>query len=100
MRFPRFSSSKRATRVSVTLYSKADCPLCQNAERNVRRVFGSRRVDVVDIIGNRVLEDEYVFRIPVLVIEGTVVAEGQITVSDALAARTALEPSVRLSEPS
>ena len=73
----------------VTLYSKEDCPLCLDAERAVRSVFGPARVDVVDITADRRLEDEYIFRIPVLVIEGQVLAEGHITVADARAARNA-----------
>lgn len=52
----------------------------------VRRVFGARQVDVVDIIGDRRLEDAYVFRIPVLVVDGRVLAEGRITLADAQAA--------------
>ena len=54
-------------------------------------MFGVRQVDVVDIIGDRQLEDEYVFRIPVLVVDGQVLAEGRITMADArLALQTAI----------
>ncbi len=52
----------------------------------VQRVFGVRQVDVVDIIGDRRLEDAYIFRIPVLVVDGRVLAEGHITMADARAA--------------
>ncbi len=86
----RFLFTRRPANVRATLYSKSDCPLCREAEQVVGRVFGARQLDVVDIIGNRQLEDEYVFRIPVLVVDGQVVAEGRITMEDATSAfRTA-----------
>ena len=80
---------RRSPAVRATLYSKADCPLCREAEQTVRRVFGARLVDVVDINGDRRLEDEFIFRIPVLVVDGRVLAEGQITMADARSARQA-----------
>lgn len=82
----------------ATLYSKADCPLCRDAERAVRSVFGAARVDVVDISADRRLEDEFIFRIPVLVIDGQVLAEGHITVADARAARDAARNVTRSGE--
>jgi len=87
----RFRFLRRPATVRATLYSKADCSLCREAERVVRRVFGVRQIDVVDIIGDRQLEDEYIFRIPVLVVGGQVLAEGRITMEDArLALQTAI----------
>jgi len=67
----------------IVLLSKPGCELCQKAERAVGRVFGARRVRVVNILDDRALEDEYVFRIPVLIIDGAVVAEGLIGEEDA-----------------
>lgn len=89
---------RRETSVRVTLYSKSDCSLCMEAERVVKRVYGSRQVDVVDIIGDRKLEDEFIFRIPVLVVGGRVLAEGQITMADARMARQAAHADHRSSE--
>lgn len=68
------------------LYSKADCGLCAEAEQHLLRRFGARQLRIVDIIGNRDLEDQYVFRVPVVVYEGQVVAEGQIGAAEARAA--------------
>ena len=87
----RLPFRRRPAIVRVTLYSKPDCSLCREAETVVGRVFGAPQVDVVDIIGDRELEDQYIFRIPVLVVDGRVLAEGRITVDDArLALRTAM----------
>lgn len=82
----KLSLFRRHSSIQATLYSKADCELCREAERIVGRVFGARQVDVVDIIGNRRLEDEFIFRIPVLVVDGRVLAEGRITMADARSA--------------
>ena len=95
----RFSFRRRSNEVRATLYSKANCPLCREAEHVVRRAFGARQVDVVDIIGDRRLEDEYIFRIPVLVVDGRVLAEGRITMADATSARRAAESRQRSGEP-
>ena len=85
--------TRRLSPPRATLYSKADCPLCHDAERAINAVFGSARVDVVDIAGDRQLEDEFIFRIPVLVVNGRVLAEGRISMADARRARTiALDP--------
>lgn len=75
--------------LDVTLYSKPGCELCREAERVIDRVFGKRRVNVVNILDDRVLEDLYVFRIPVLVVDGIEVAEGLITGEQARGARQA-----------
>lgn len=58
---------------------------------SVRSVFGRWNVSIVDIVGNRKLEDEYLFRIPVLLYRGAVIAEGRIDRSSAkVAMRTAV----------
>lgn len=92
--FRRGGSPPRAT-----LYSRDGCTLCREAEVHVRRVFGRGSVDVVDIIGDRALEDAYIFRIPVLVVDGRVVAEGRISMADVRAAyasaRTTSQPGDR-----
>lgn len=74
----------------VTLYTKPGCELCREAEHAVRRVFGRSRVQLVDISGRPELEDLYVFRIPVLSVRETVLAEGRITRAEALLARQRL----------
>src|SRR5690349_14879980 len=95
----KFLPWRRIDSVRVTLYSKSDCGLCREAETIARRVFGGDQVDVIDIIGDRRLEDEFVFRIPVMVIDGQVVAEGRITMADARAAHRAARRDARAGAP-
>jgi hypothetical protein len=64
----------------------------------VIRAFGAQNVDVVDIIGDRELEDAYIFRIPVLVVDGQVRAEGKITLADARAAKRVGSGQIRNAE--
>jgi hypothetical protein len=94
----RFPFQRRHETIRATLYSKADCHLCHEAESVVRRVFGARHVDVVDIIGDQRLEDEFIFRIPVLFVDGQVLAEGQITMADARLAHRAAVTNQRSGE--
>lgn len=75
--------------LDVLLLSKPGCELCDKAERITHRVFGARRLRVVNILEDRDLEDEFVFRIPVLIVDGVEVAEGLITENDARRARQA-----------
>jgi hypothetical protein len=94
----RFPALRRPSRVRATLYSKEGCTLCHEAESVVLNVFGRDAVDVVDIIGDRELEDAYIFRIPVLVVDGKIVAEGQITMADARSARAAARAATKPGE--
>ena len=57
---------------NVTLYSKPDCPLCDEAREALARVharvpFG---LEEVDITTDRTLEERYVERIPVVALDG------------------------------
>lgn len=74
---------QRRPHLQVTLLSKPDCGLCDEAERAVRTVFGARHFRIVSILSNPTLEDEFVFRIPVLLFDDVVLAEGQIGEADA-----------------
>ena len=71
----------------VLLLSRPDCGLCVRALPHVLRAFGHDDVVVVDITRHRELEDRYVFRIPVLLFEGRVLAEGDISADGARVAR-------------
>lgn len=71
----------------VEVLTRAGCPLCREAERAARDVFGRDAVRTTDITLDRALEDEFVFRIPVLRWNGEVIAEGRITRAEALRAR-------------
>jgi hypothetical protein len=70
-------------RPEVTLLTKHECPLCEEAARAVRAEFGASHVHMVNIIGDVELENEFVFRIPVLMFRNHVLAEGRITRPDA-----------------
>jgi glutaredoxin len=57
---------------AVTLITRADCHLCEEAEQLLRRLsgelgFGYREVDVD---GSPVLRDEYSDRVPVILLDG------------------------------
>jgi glutaredoxin len=58
----------------VVIYSRADCHLCEEAEKNVREVlveihFG---LEVIDINGDQELERLYGEEVPVITINGDV----------------------------
>jgi hypothetical protein len=69
--------------IRVTLLSKPECSLCDEALASISRVFGAENVTVVNILRERALEDLYVFRIPVLMRGDVVLAEGRIDVQEA-----------------
>jgi glutaredoxin len=56
----------------VTLYSKPDCPLCDEARGALGRVRDRVRFDLteVDITADRALEAAYRERIPVVAVDG------------------------------
>lgn len=83
----RIATVRTGRQIDVVLYSKPECELCAKAERAVRSVFGSRHLRIVNILDDRELEDRYIFRIPVLVVDGVEVAEGLIDADDARRAR-------------
>ena len=58
----------------VVIYSRANCHLCEEAEKNVREVlveihFG---LEVIDINGDQELESLYSEEVPVITINGDV----------------------------
>jgi hypothetical protein len=76
----------------VLLLSKPDCGLCREALTSITAEFGVENVTVVNILEDRELEDRYVFRIPVLLRNDTVLAEGRINRAEARRAlRRAIE---------
>jgi glutaredoxin len=56
----------------VTLYSKPDCPLCDEAREALARVDGRVPFDLeeVDITTDRTLGERYGERIPVVALDG------------------------------
>lgn len=73
----------------ATIYTRPGCGLCREAEHLVIQVFGSAATRLVNIEEQPDLEAAYVFRVPVVVIDGEIVAEGRVTRSDLEAWRRA-----------
>jgi glutaredoxin len=57
---------------NVTLYSKPDCPLCDEAREALARVRERSAFDLeeIDITGDRELDARYRERIPVVAVDG------------------------------
>jgi glutaredoxin len=57
---------------NVTLYSKPDCPLCDEAREALARVRERSAFDLeeVDITGDHELEARYRERIPIVAVDG------------------------------
>ena len=75
---------KQDRSLRLTLYSKPDCPLCdemkaQLAQLRPRYAF---ELSEVDIRGQAELERSYGLRIPVLAIGGAVACEGRASAAD------------------
>ncbi len=69
---------------SITFYTRQGCPLCEDAFAILEPIARKRgqTVDVVDIDLDLTLLEEYNDRVPVISIDGSVVAEGAITKAD------------------
>lgn len=67
--------------ISVTIYSRPGCHLCDDMEAIVAAVARSvpLTVEVVDITTNAQLEKDYGLEIPVLVVEGRKAAKYRVT---------------------
>jgi glutaredoxin len=84
---------RRLRRPRITVYSRAGCHLCEQAEADVRRLARSRaEIEVVDIDTDPRLAERYTLRVPVVAIDGHEVAELQV---DPAAVRTALRSALR-----
>jgi glutaredoxin len=56
---------------SVTVYTRAGCKLCAEAERVVAEVAGGRAsVEIVDIDAHPALAERYTVRVPVVAVNG------------------------------
>ena len=56
----------------ITLYSKPECPLCEKAERLLRKLQRelTYEIEVVDITKEAALFECYCFDIPVILLDG------------------------------
>lgn len=77
----RKSASGKQTE-AVRLLSRPGCHLCEDALQLLSREAPNVRVDVVNITSDADLESTYIFRIPVVLFEGAVLAEGVIGRND------------------
>ena len=64
---------------SVTLYTRAGCHLCEEAEATIRATAGPD-VDVVlvDIDADPALHERYTVRVPVVEVDGVEIAEYEV----------------------
>jgi glutaredoxin len=85
--------------MTVTLYTRAGCHLCAQAEPVVRRVAAEHgaEVEVVDIDTEPALVERYTVRVPVVAVGGVEVAEYEVSEA---ALRAALRPPSGLLVPS
>lgn len=74
--------------LQVTLYTKAGCHLCEDAREMLDEIATRTTYDFTEIDIRRDLElfELYRYRIPVITINETIVAEGRIDYSELLLA--------------
>ena len=74
-------AKKSAARVPVVLYTRSDCPLCDEMKAELERAGISHEYELceVDVNGDPELAERYGWRIPVLAISGQDVFEGRLT---------------------
>ena len=64
---------------TITLYTRAGCHLCENAEQVIAQVAAGRaRVELVDIDADPALTDRYTVRVPVVAVDGVEIAEYEL----------------------
>ncbi|GLV56533.1 hypothetical protein KDH_33730 [Dictyobacter sp. S3.2.2.5] len=68
----------------VTFYTKAGCHLCDEARESLDEIATQAEYDLteIDIRRDMDLFERYRYRIPVVMIDETIVAEGRIEYSD------------------
>ena len=72
----------------VTLYTKAGCHLCDQARDILDEITAEIPYDLTEIDIRRDMElfEQYRYRIPVILLDETLIAEGRIEYSDLAAA--------------
>lgn len=77
--------------VTVTLYGKAGCHLCEEAREHLESLAAEREFELreVDIRRDPTLFERYRYRIPVIVVDGEERLEGRIEADDV---RALLDP--------
>ena len=66
--------------MTITIFTRQGCHLCEAAEETVREVAeGRAHVELVDIDADPDLTDRYTVRVPVVAIDGVEVAEFEVS---------------------
>ena len=65
-------------RRTVVVYTRAGCGLCRRAEAAVAREARGHDVSLVDVDADEELQRTYNLRVPVVEVDGVVVAEGLV----------------------
>lgn len=63
--------------MTLVLVSRADCHLCDDALALIREL--GAEPELADVDSDDSLHDQYDWRVPVLLLDGRVVAEGRMT---------------------
>lgn len=63
----------------MVVYTRAGCGLCRTAEQLVDEERGDHEVSLVDVDADEQLQRAYNLRVPVVEVDGRVVAEGLVT---------------------
>jgi glutaredoxin len=80
--------STQAAQPKVTFYTKAGCHLCEDARDMLDDIAALTPYELteIDIRTDPALFEQYHYRIPVILLDGTVVAEGRIAYNELAAA--------------
>src|SRR2546429_4954108 len=73
---------------TVTFYTKAGCHLCDDAREMLEEIATdiTYKLTEIDIRSDLALFEQYRYRIPVIIVDGTHVVEGRIEYNDLLSA--------------
>lgn len=76
----RISLSKQAAVHHVTFYTKAGCHLCEDAREMLDEIAEQHEYELTetDIRSTPELFEQYRYRIPVIIVDGTATIEGRI----------------------
>jgi glutaredoxin len=68
----------------VTFYTKIGCHLCEDARELLDEIAASKPFDLteIDIRSDMATYDLYRYRVPVILLNGTVIAEGRVEYVD------------------
>ena len=82
------AKTETQTKPHVTFYTKAGCHLCDEARDILDEIAAEIPYDLteIDIRRNMELFEQYRYRIPVILLDETLIAEGRIEYSDLAAA--------------